>query len=68
MIKVSKRVIAHEKKAEHSILDLLNLIEDNTQSAKVYVEAGTSSALSNVHHTLENIKYFVGRIEDALED
>ena len=67
MIKVSKRIIAHEKKAEHSIADLLDLIELNVGSARTYLAADKPDLSDKLKYVMGNITHFAKQITDAVE-
>ena len=67
MIRVSKRIIAHEKKAEHSIAELLDLIEENVGFARTYLEAAKPDMADKLKYTMGNITYFAERVNDTVE-
>ena len=67
MIKVSKRIIAHEKKAEHTVAELLDLIEENVGFARKYLIASKPDMADKLKYTMGNITYFAERVNDTVE-
>lgn len=67
MIKVSKRIIAHKKKAEHNIAELLDLIEENVASARKYLTAIKPDMADKLKYIMGNITYLAERVNDTVE-
>ena len=67
-MRVTKKVIANKKIADHSILELLELIEENVGFAKTYHEAAKPDMADKLRYVMGNIDYFSSRVIDTLED